>query len=200
MAVTRSFLKSMNLNDEQISAIIEEHTTTINGLKEARDKYKEEAERLAGVEKELENIKGGDDWKSKYDELKKEFDNYKAEIKNEQTISKVRSAYSKLLKDASIDEKRIDAILRITDLSKMKLDENGNLIDADKISDKIRDEWSAFVTKTSTKGAGVETPPDGHSTKLTRADIYAKDEHGRYKMSTADRQKALMDNPDLMKG
>ena len=33
MALTRAFLKSMTLTDEQVSAIIEEHSATVTGLK-----------------------------------------------------------------------------------------------------------------------------------------------------------------------
>ena len=68
MAVTRSFLKGMGLTDEQVSAIIEEHTNTVNGLKEARDTYKADAEKLTAVQKQLDDLKAnsGDDWKEKY--------------------------------------------------------------------------------------------------------------------------------------
>jgi hypothetical protein len=82
----------------------------------------------------------------------------------------------------------------------MALDENGKLVDADKLKESIKTEWSAFIQTTGTKGTDVETPPDNHGgATLTKADIYAKDEHGRYKMSTAERQKALASNPDLLK-
>ena len=33
---------------------------------------------------------------------------------------------------------------------------------------------------------------------MTRAEIYKKDDKGRYVMSTSERQKALAENPDLM--
>ena len=52
MALTRAFLKGMNLTDEQISAVIEEHTNVTDALKADRDKYKEEAEKLPTVQKE----------------------------------------------------------------------------------------------------------------------------------------------------
>lgn len=202
MAVTRSFLKGMGLTDEQVGAIIEEHTNTVTGLKEARDAYKADAEKLADVQKQLDDLKAkdGDDWKAKYDTLKKTFDDFKTETASREKSEKVKAAYSQLLKDSKVDEKRIDAILKITDLSGMALDENGNLADADKLKESIKTEWSAFIQTTGTKGTDVETPPDNHGgATLTKADIYAKDEHGRYKMSTAERQKALASNPDLLK-
>jgi len=202
MAVTRSFLKGMGLTDEQVSAIIEEHSNTVNGLKEARDAYKADAEKVAGLEKEIETLKAnnGDDWKDKYNTLKQTFDDFKAETASREKSEKIKAAYTQLLKAANVDEKRIDAILKITDFSDKTLDENGKFTNESELAEQIKSEWGAFIQQTGTKGTQVETPPDNHGgATMTKADIYAKDEHGRYKMSTAERQKALASNPDLMK-
>lgn len=203
MAVTRSFLRGMGLTDEQVGAIIEEHTNTVNGLKEARDTYKADAEKLTEVQKQLDDLKAnsGDDWKEKYNTLKKTFDDFKAESANQAKAEKIKAAYAQLLKDANVDSKRIDAILRITDMSGMSLDESGKLVDADKLSASIKSEWSAFIQTTGVKGSSVETPPENHSgTTMTRADVYAKDEKGHYKLSTAERQKMLTEHPEILKG
>ena len=203
MAVTRSFLKGMGLTDEQVGAIIEEHTNTVNGLKEARDTYKADAEKLTAVQKQLDDLKAnsGDDWKEKYNTLKKTFDDFKTESANHAKAEKIKAAYAQLLKDANVDSKRIDAILKITDMSGMSLDESGKLVDADKLSASIKSEWGAFIQTTGVKGSSVETPPENHSgTTMTRADVYAKDEHGKYKLSTAERQKMLTEHPEILKG
>ena len=203
MAVTRSFLKGMGLTDEQVGAIIEEHTNTVNGLKEARDTYKADAEKLTAVQKQLDDLKAnsGDDWKEKYNTLKKTFDDFKTEAASQAKAEKVKAAYAQLLKDANVDSKRIDAILKITDMSGMSLDESGKLVDADKLSESIKSEWGAFIQTTGVKGSSVETPPENHSgTTMTRADVYAKDEHGKYKLSTAERQKMLTEHPEILKG
>lgn len=200
MAVTRKFLEAMGLDESKISAIIEEHDKTVQGLKEIRDKYKADADKYAETQKALDDLKNGEDWKSKYSDLKKMFDDYKTEVQTKETTGKIKAAYTDLLKAANVDEKRIDAILRVTDLKDLKLDESGKLIDADKISEGIKSEWSAFITTTGTKGTNVETPPvSQNNPTITKADIYAKDEHGRYKMSTAERQKTLAEHPEIMK-
>ena len=202
MAVTRKFLEGMGLTEAQVSAIIDEHTNTVNGLKEARDGYKADAEKLVSVQAELDQLKAekGDDWKDKYNTLKQTFDDFKAETANREKTEKVKAAYSQLLKSANVDEKRIDAILKITDLSELTLDDAGKFANENELSEKIKSEWGAFIQTTGTKGTQVETPPDNHGgATMTKADIYAKDEHGRYKMSTADRQKALASNPDLLR-
>lgn len=202
MAVTRSFLKGMGLTDEQVSAIIEEHSNTVNGLKEARDAYKADAEKVAGLEREIETLKAnnGDDWKDKYNTLKQTFDDFKAETASREKSEKIKAAYTQLLKAANVDEKRIDAILKITDFSDKTLDENGKFANESELAEQIKSEWGAFIQQTVTKGTQVETPPNNHGgATMTKADIYAKDEHGHYKMSTAERQKALASNPDLLR-
>ena len=194
MAITRKLLKSMGIEEDKIEQIIEAHTETVNGLKDERDTYKASADKLADVQKELDALKAnsGDDWKSKYDTLKKTFDDFKTETVNREKSEKVKAAYTELLKSANVDSKRIDAILKITDLSDKKLTEDGKLEGADELVNQIKSEWGAFIQTTGTKGSTVETPPKTTSTTMTKADIYAKDEHGRYKLSTQERQQALM--------
>lgn len=193
MAVTRKFLEAMGLEDSKIQAIIEEHDKTVNGLKELRDKYKADAEKLPEVQKKLDELqnKGGEDWQKKYNDLDQMFKDYKAEVAGKEKTEKIRSAYTELLKAANVDSKRIDAILRVTDFKDMKLGEDGKLEDADKLTEGIKSEWSAFVTTTRTKGTDVETPPDGgNKTKKTKAEIMAITDR-------AERRKAIAENPEV---
>ena len=79
------------------------------------------------------------------------------------------------------------------------------VMDGDKIKDTtsldalVDGTYKALVSTTNTQGANPATPPtNSGGAKLTRADIYKKDDKGRYVMSTADRQKALAANPELL--
>lgn len=64
-----------------MDTIIEAHSDTVDGLKGELSKYKADAEKLPGVQKELEDLKakGDDGWKDKHDKVKREFDEYKEE-------------------------------------------------------------------------------------------------------------------------
>lgn len=162
MALTRNMLKGMGLTDEQVGAIIEEHANTVDGLKADRDKYKTEAEKVAGLEKkikELESDTSGEEWEKKYNSEHEAFEKYKGEIEVEKKNNAVKAAYKKLLSSNKVGEKHIDSILRVTDISKMKLDKDGNLENADKLSESIKSDWSGFITSTETKGSNVENPP-----------------------------------------
>lgn len=164
MALTRAFLKGLNLTEDQISAIIEAHTDTIDGIKKERDRYKADAEKLPDVQKELDDLKEAD-WKGKYEKEHSSFDDYKKDISKKELTAKIKAAYKKLLTGANVGESHHDSILKVTDFSSMKLNEDGTLADADKLSDTIKKDWSGFISTTRTEGAGAATPPDGEAGK-----------------------------------
>ena len=201
MALTRKLLKGMGLTDEQVDTIIEAHTDTVDGLKADVSKYKTDAEKLSDVQKELDELKakGDDGWKEKYDNLKGEFDKCKTDVQEKETHNKKVEAYKAILKDANLSEKGIEKAVKYADWDKIELDTDGKLKGANDHIKAVRDEWAEYVTTTTTTGAKTSTPPANNGgAKLTKAEIYARDEHGRYKLSTAERQKALAENPELM--
>ena len=57
MSLTRKALSAMGIEDEKIDQIIEMHTDVTNALKEERDTYKADAEKLPAVQKELNELK-----------------------------------------------------------------------------------------------------------------------------------------------
>ena len=68
MSLTRKMLKAMGIEDEKIDQIIEAHTETVDGLKEQITQYKASAEKLPGVQKELDDLKkdsSGNDYQAK---------------------------------------------------------------------------------------------------------------------------------------
>lgn len=164
MALTRAMLKGMGLTDEQVSAIIEEHTSVTGALKNQINDYKEKADKLPEVEKEFEKLKkdvADNDWKGKYDKEHEDFEKYKTDVQVKETTSKVKAAYKKLLTECKVGDKHIDSIMRVTDFKDMKLDKDGNLDGADTLKEKIASDWSGFIPTEGTKGADVSTPPEG---------------------------------------
>ena len=162
MALTRAMLKGMGLTDEQVSAIIEEHTSVTGALKEQINELKESAEKLPSVEKELENLKADiakDDWKGKFDKEHEDFEKYKSDVTAKETLNKTQAAYKKLLTECKVGDKHIDSILKVTDFKDMKLKEDGTLDGADALKEKIAADWSGFISTEGTKGADVQTPP-----------------------------------------
>ena len=179
MGLSRAMLKGMGLTDEQVTAIVEEHTSVLTAIKEERDRYKADAEKLPEVQKELDKLKkdtSAGDWQKKYEDEHKAYEDYKKDIETKAALEGVKNAYKKLLTDANVGEKHIDSILRVTDFSAMKLDKDGKLADSDKLTETIKSDWSGFITTKETKGAGTETPPAGNQggEKTGRAKELAK--------------------------
>ena len=163
MAFTRSFLKTMGLSEEQEQAIIDAHLEVVNPLKEQRDQYKAEAEKLEAVTKERDDYKAamdkGEDFKAKYDTEHQAFEDYKAQVKAEAEQARVKAAYRNLLIEEKIGEKRLDAVIRLTDFSGMKLDKDGKLENADKLRETIKADWADYIQTPDDKGAKVDDPP-----------------------------------------
>ena len=165
MALTRKALKAMGLSDEQVDSVIEMHTETVDALKEARDSYKTDADKLPALQAELEQLKAtvGEDGKNpfevKYNALKEEFEAYKTDITEKETAQRKKDAYTELLKSAGISEKRIGAVLKVTDLKGLKLDAEGKLENAADLTKAIQAEWSEFIAKEDKRGADVPNPP-----------------------------------------
>jgi len=212
MSLTRRMLKAMGIEDEKIDEIITAHSETVDALKEQRDQYKADAEKLPGVQNELKSLKdaesqnGGSAWEVKYNAMKEEkekvekaYKAFKTETEAAQTKAAKDKAYRAMLKEIGVSEKRIDAVMRVTDLDAIELDEQGAIKDADKAKENAQTEWSDFIQTTTTKGADTSTPPTNTGTgKMSMQDIYKKDEHGRYIMSAEERQRAIAEN--LTKG
>ena len=195
MAFTRKMLKAMGIEDEKIDEIIEAHTEVTDGLKDQVKKYKEDAEKLADVQKELDDLKANTDdgYEQKYKDLKKDFDEYKTTIENEKAFTAKENAYRELLKAAGVKEKFIDTIIRAdkTVIDGLKLGEDGKIDGAETLTANAKQNWSDFVATTTTQTAGVETPPANNgSVAKSKAEIY-KMENGRYVLSAAERQAEL---------
>ena len=162
MALTRKLLRSMGIDDDKIDQIIEAHSETVNALKDERDSYREAAEALPGVQKELDELKGkpDDGFKEKYEKEHADFEAFKERTVKDASEREKRALYRKLLQEAGVDPKRLDAVMRVADLSEVAV-EDGKIKDADGIAGAVKKEWSDFIVQTGTKPATVDNPPAG---------------------------------------
>lgn len=201
MSLTRKMLKAMGIEDEKIDQIIEAHTDVTDALKADRDKYKEEAERIPEVEKaskefekEIEDLKAEVEaaaaYKDKYENERTAFEDFKKGVDADKEKAKKVEAYKGLLKKAGISDKRIDAVLKVTDTENIEFNEDGEVEGADGIVENIKSEWSEFIVTKSEEGVKTETPPTNTGGKMTKEEIMAiKDRN--------ERQQAISDNLDL---
>jgi len=183
MAITRKMLKAMDLDEDKVSQIIEAHQSTIDEIAEERDKlkadvekYKGEAERLGSVEKDLvkaqAKLEDAEKVSEKLKALQNEFAEYKADVDAKATQSAKEKAYKDLLKQAGIQDKRMDAIIKVSDLSGVELDKDGKIKDSKALVDAIKNEWAEFIVKTQEQGAQTPKPPANNGgAEMSKEDI-----------------------------
>ena len=169
MSLTRKFLKAMGIEDEKVDQIIEAHSETVDALKEERDGYKADAEKLPEVQRQLEAAKKkapkeGEETVSKadYDKLKAEFDEYKNDIQAKESHAAKEKAFREILKEAGVSEKRIDAIVRVSDIDSVELADDGKAKEAAKLTEKVKSEWSDFIETVKTSCVKTPTPPQNN--------------------------------------
>lgn len=172
MALTRKYLKALGIEEEKIEQIIEAHGETVDALKKERDSYKADAEKLPGVQQELDAIKakGDDGLQQKYDDLKTEYETYKTGIENEKSYAERERAYKELCKQASVRDAQIEAVARAdrSIIESLKL-EDGNVVDADSVIAEIQKNWDGFVDKQATVYHRADNPPANNGgSALTR--------------------------------
>lgn len=194
MALTRKMLRQLGLTDEQIDTIIEAHTETLDGLKDEAGRAKELEKQVNAMQSQIEAGKGGKDWKAEHDKVKAEFDAYKKDVADKAADEAKAKEIRRLAKEAGLSEAGIEKAAKYTDRKGLELGEDGKAKDAAAIVKSLREEWPEHIVKATTKTPDVRTPPMGTEQRMTRAEVYAKDEHGRYKMDAQQRQKALIDN------
>ena len=168
MSFSRSFLKSIGLNEEQISAALEEHTTVTKYMQGQIDQYKAEAEqhkadaeKLPGIQKELDDLKARKDYKPDYDKAVKDLEDYKDQVKRDQELSKVKAAYRKLLKDEQISDNWAEDIMAFTQFEGMKLGKDGALQDVDALKKTIGEKYGKYKVTGRDRGEDVPHPPAG---------------------------------------
>ena len=166
MALTRKFLEALGIEQAKIDEIISAHTEVTNALKADRDSYKEKAEKYDETKTELDKAKSEldkvnkDEYKTKYESLESEFNKYKTDIAEKEVKVKKEEAYKKMLKEIGVNEKSIDAIVKVKDLSSLKLDDKGNIVDVDTLKESEKKDWEGFIIKSEEEGQHPNTPPD----------------------------------------
>lgn len=179
MALTRAFLKGMNLTDEQVGAIIEAHTETVDALKAQRDSYEADAKKLPTVQKELDDLKAAGDggFEKKYNDEKAAHDALKQQIADQQSKAAKESAVKAYYEGKNIKGDNLKIAMRGTDLSAVEV-ADGKIKDTKALDDLVAGDFKALVSTTSTGGADSHNPPGGqqgtNDDDLSDADYYAK--------------------------
>ena len=152
MGLTRKYLSALGIEAEKIDEIINAHVEVVDSLKEQRDSFKAEADKLTAITLERDSLKeelkkaaGANDErynnlkaeldkaksdnealqneynksKSDNESLKNEFEAFKADVSVKETRAKIENAYRNVLREVGVSEKRINSIVRVTNIDAM---------------------------------------------------------------------------------
>ena len=192
MALTNALLKSMGIEGDQRDQIMAAHQETLESIRAERAGLRDTAAKVPDLERQIQEMRDAqptEDWKARYDAEHEAFEAFKAKAEQDRADKEKADLYRALLLEQGVDPKRVDLIMRVTDLGKVSV-KDGQLEGGEALAESIQSEWGDFVVKSMTKGASVDDPPGGGSTGRTRDEIMAiKD--------TTERQQAIADNPEL---
>ncbi len=166
MALTNRMLKTMGIEEEQRDQIMEAHQDTLREIREERDQLRDEAAKVPDLQRQLREAQeaaeadAGDEWREKFEAEHRALEDYRQKVEaEEQERSKAKAYRDMLVNKAKVDPKRVDRIMRLIDLSKVELDEDGAVRDADEAAKAAAEEWADFVVTKRTKGSDPENPP-----------------------------------------
>lgn len=186
---------SGNISAEKIDAVAKAINNAVGKEFVEKKRYNEKLTEIDALKGEKQNaedkVTSAEKWKTKYDALKEDFDAFKKDITAKETRATRTNAYKELLKEAGISEKRLDAIIRVTDMDALEMDKDGKFKDSEKLLENIKNEWADFIATQETHGASTATPPANNGGgKMTKADIMKI-------KNTSERQKAIAENHEL---
>ena len=160
MSLSRSFLKTLGLNDDQISAVIDAHGETVTALNtkysELEAKYnsaKESADKLPNVQKELDDLKKSD-FKSKFEAEQSAHNALKETISREKAHTAKEKAVRAYYEGKNIKGNNLTIAMRGTDLDRLQLDDSGNLADTAALDALVEGDFQPLVTTRRTVSSG----------------------------------------------
>lgn len=161
MALTRKFLAALGIEADKVDEIITAHVDTMDAIKSERDQFKAEAEKVPELQSTIDSLnkKISESNDGKYDELLAEYNKYKSDVEARESQRQIEAVYKQLLIESGVSEKRVDSILKVTDLSQITLDADGKVKDAETLKANIQSEWSDFIVKQGELGASTPQPP-----------------------------------------
>ena len=150
MALTRKLLKGMGLTDEQVDTIIEAHTDTVDGLKADVTRYKADAEKLPGVQKQLDDLKAAGDggYKEKYEKEHSAFEAFKTDITAKESKAAKERAVRAYFESKNITGANLDLAMRGCGEEMSALELDGEKIKGTKSLDALVDgTYKSLVSK-----------------------------------------------------
>lgn len=189
MALTRKLLKGMGLTDEQVDTIIEAHTDTVDGIKADVTRYKADAEKLPGIQKQLDDLKAAGDggYKAKYEKEHSAFEAYKADITAKESKVAKEKAVRAYFEGKNIKGANLELAMRGCGEEMAALEMDGDKIKDTKSLDALMEgTYKGLISTTQTQGANPANPPSNTGTgTMTKEQIMQIKDRGERRAAIA---------------
>ena len=194
MALTRKLLKGMGLTDEQVDTIIEAHTDTVDGLKADVTRYKADAEKLPGVQKQLDDLKAAGDggYKEKYEKEHSAFEAFKTDITAKESKAAKEKAVRAYFKSKNITGANLDLAMRGCGEEMAALELDGEKIKDTKSLDALVDGTYKGLVSKQTVRFDTGARFNGGGKPMTKDEIMQINDR-------AERRAAIAANMDLFR-
>ena len=138
------------------------HLGVVDPLKDDLTKYKADAEKLPGVQKELDDLKAAGDggYKEKYEKEHSAFEAFKTDITAKESKAAKEKAVRAYFESKNITGANLDLAMRGCgeEMAALEL-ENGKIKDTKSLDALMESTYKGLVSTTRTKGADPANPP-----------------------------------------
>ena len=146
-----------------IGAIVTAIKTAVGNEFVDKERYKAKLTEIDTLKEQQQtaedNATTAEKWKTKYEAMKSDFEQYKADQSAKETLEAKQTAYRALLKECGVSEKRLETVLKVSDMDKLKLDKDGKFEGYDDLKKNVAEEWADFIETKGEQGAETPTPP-----------------------------------------
>ena len=151
MSLTRAYLKSLGLEEEKISSIIEAHSETVTALNqrysELEARYtdaRQSADQLPGLQRELETMKK-EDFRAKYESEKSAHEALRESLAKKESRAACEKAVRAYYIGKSIRGDNLTIAMRGTPLDDIKLGEDGTIADTAPLDALIKGDFKPLI-------------------------------------------------------
>ena len=173
MSLTRFYLKSLGLDEEKISSVIEAHSETVSALNqryselEARyNDAKQSADQLPNLQRELETMKK-EDFRTKYESEKSAHEALKESLAKKESRAACEKAVRAYYIGKSIRGDNLTIAMRGTPLDDITLSEDGTIADTAPLDALVKGDFKPLIQtdqpRTVASGGSLAShgaPPD----------------------------------------
>ena len=168
------------------------HLGVVDPLKDDLTKYKADAEKLPGVQKQLDDLKAAGDggYKEKYEKEHLAFEAFKTDITAKESKAAKEKAVRAYFESKNITGANLDLAMRGCGEEMAALELDGEKIKDTKSLDALVDgTYKGLVSTTQTKGANPANPPANTGGSGVTAEAFKK-------MGYVDRLKLKKESPE----